>query len=244
MTLCAAARSSAALRAVIEVSAIIFDLDGVLADSSAVVDHAWAEWGNRQGIDAELIRRSIPGKRTRDAIQMLAPHSDFEAEAARIIAREESLVGLCVPIPGARELLSGLPAGRWGVATSGTDTIARSRLAQVGLPVPHVLITAEMVRHGKPDPEVYTRAAAALGVDPGACLVFEDAPSGVGAATAAGAIVVGVLTWAPPGLLNAPYSVKDLRDVRVTAAGERLRVELHERPKLDVRPCPERGYSP
>jgi mannitol-1-/sugar-/sorbitol-6-phosphatase len=122
-----------------------------------------------------------------------------------------------------------LPAGRWGVATSGTDTIARSRLAQVGLPVPHVLITAEMVRHGKPDPEVYTRAAAALGVDPGACLVFEDAPSGVGAATAAGAIVVGVLTWAPPGLLEAPYSVKDLRHVRVTAGGERLRVELQER---------------
>jgi sugar-phosphatase len=175
-----------------------------------------------------LIRQTIPGKRTRDAVALLAPESDFDAESAHIIAREASLVDFVVPIPGAAALLTQLPAGRWGVATSGTYSIARSRLVQAGLPVPGVLISAEMVRRGKPDPEVYARAAAALGVDAGACLVFEDAPSGVAAATAAGATVVGVLTWAERGLLRAPHSVKDLRAVHVTASGRRLRVELHE----------------
>jgi sugar-phosphatase len=171
-------RRYATLNAVLDVSAIIFDLDGVLADSSAVVDHAWIEWGDRHGIDAELIRRTIPGKRTRDAVAVLAPASDLDAESARIIAREASLVDFVVPVPGAHALLAQLPAGRWGVATSGTDAIARSRLMQAGLPVPSVLMSAEMVARGKPDPEVYVRAAAALGVDPAACLVFEDAPSG------------------------------------------------------------------
>jgi sugar-phosphatase len=125
-------------------------------------------------------------------------------------------VDLVVPIPGAKAPLARLPAGRWGVATSGTDSVARSRLAHAGLPVPDVLISAEMVRHGKPDPA--------------ACVVFEDAPSGVAAATAAGAIVVGVLSWAEPGSLDVRYTVKDLRAVEVRANGERLRVELHDPP--------------
>jgi sugar-phosphatase len=222
-----AERRDATLNAVLEVSAIIFDLDGVLADSSAVVDQAWIEWGDRLGLDARLILQTIPGKRTRDAIALLAPGCDVDAEAARIIAREQSLVDLVVPIPGAQELLAQLPPGRWGVATSGIEAIARARLAHAGLPVPEVLISAEMVARGKPDPEVYALAAAALGVDPAACLVFEDAPSGVAAATAAGALVVGVLTWAQPGLLKVPYTVADLRAVRATVLGKLMRVELH-----------------
>jgi beta-phosphoglucomutase-like phosphatase (HAD superfamily) len=96
----------------------------------------------------------------------------------------------------------------WGVATSGTDSVARSRLAHAGLPVRDVLISAEIVRHGKPDPA--------------ACVVFEDAPSGVAAATAAGAIVVGVLSWAEPGSLDVRYTVKDLRAVEVRANGGAL----------------------
>jgi len=222
-----AVRRYATLNAVLEVSAIIFDLDGVLVDSSAVVDQSWVEWGDRLGIDARSILQTIPGKRTRDAIALLAPECDIDAEAARIVAREQSLVDLVVPIPGARELLARLQTGRWGVATSGTGEIARGRLAHAGLPIPEVLISAEMVMHGKPDPEVYERAAAGLGFDPAACLVFEDAPSGVAAATAAGALVVGVLTWAEPGLLKAPYTVSNLRAVRATALAKLLRVELH-----------------
>jgi sugar-phosphatase len=227
MTRRAGRKRYATLNAVFEVSAIIFDLDGVLADSSAVVDAAWIEWGDRHGIDAELILQTIPGKRTRDAVALLAPGSDVAAEAAAIVAREQSLVGLVVPIPGAQELVARMPPGRWAVATSGTDAIARGRLAQAGLPVPEVLISAEKVTRGKPDPEVYERAAAGLGFDPAACLVFEDAPSGVAAATAAGAIVVGVLTWAERGLLKVAYTVSDLRAVRATALGNLLRVELH-----------------
>jgi len=210
----------------LEVAAVIFDLDGVLVDSRAVVDQTWVEWSIRRGLDPELVRRTIPGKRTRDAVVLLAPDADADAEAAQLIGREQSLVKLNVAVAGAAALVAELPVGRWGIATSGTDAIARARLAQAGLPAPAAFITAEMVCRGKPDPEVYQRAAQALGVDPAACVVFEDAPSGVAAAAAAGAIVVGVLTWAQPQLLRAAYAVADLRSVRLVAGGGAIRLAL------------------
>ncbi len=212
----------------LETSAVIFDLDGVLVDSSAVVDQTWIEWSKRHGLDAGMVLRTIPGKRTRDAVLLLAPDSDIDAETARIMAREESLVELAVPIPGAAALLAQLPAGRWGIATSGTNPIARSRLAHAGLDAPEVFITAEMVSRGKPHPEVYTHAARALGFDAAQCVVFEDAPSGVASATAAGSTVVGVLTWAEAALLGAAYAVQDLRAVRPGRRGSTILLGLHD----------------
>ena len=63
-----------------------------------------------------------------------------------------------------------------------------------GLPVPSVLITADDVTHGKPDPEAYLLAAAKLGVRPSRCVVVEDAPPGIKAGQAAGMRVVAVVT--------------------------------------------------
>lgn len=219
-------RMKVTLDVVLSAMAVIFDLDGVLVDSRAVVDQTWSEWALRRGLDAELVHRSIPGTRTRDAVLLLAPESDIDAEAAAIVEREKELVEHVVPVRGARSLLEQLPLGRWGIATSGTGPVARGRLAQAGMPVPDVFITAEMVAAGKPDPEVYRRAASALGVDPAACVVFEDAPSGIAAATAAGSTVVGVLTWAPPGLLKTPYAVQDLSNVCATVGESVIRLAL------------------
>ena len=211
-----------------QVSAVIFDLDGVLVDSRAAVDAAWLEWGSHHGLDPELVLRSFPGMRTRDAIVVLAPETDADVESARIIERELALVDRVRPIPGARALIERLPAGRWGIATSGTAAIARSRLTFAGLPIPDVFITAEMVRRGKPDPEVYQQAAARLGVAAAECVVFEDAPSGVAAAATAGGLVVGVLTWAAPGVLATPYAVQDLRAVRATPRARSIHFDLDE----------------
>lgn len=64
-----------------------------------------------------------------------------------------------------------LPEGTWAVATSGTRRLATSRLAHGRLPLPAVLVTAEDVERGKPDPQPYLRAAEKLGVEPSQCLV-------------------------------------------------------------------------
>ncbi len=204
------------------VDAVIFDLDGVLVDSRSVVDRTWVEWAARHGLEVEMVLRTIPGKRTRDAVALLLPESDADLESARIVAREAGLADQVTAIPGAAALLAALPKDRWGIATSGTETIARGRLRHAGLPSPEVFVTADMVTHGKPHPEVYRRAASALGVEASRCVVFEDAPSGVAAALAAGCLVVGVLTWAERGLLGTEHAVKDLAGVRASVEGQQL----------------------
>ena len=80
---------------------------------------------------------------------------------------------------GAAHLLQLLPSGSWAVATSGTRATATARLHGAGLPEPAVLICAEDVVRGKPDPDVYLAAAARLGVIPSECVVVEDAPAGI-----------------------------------------------------------------
>ncbi len=111
---------------------------------------------------------------------------------------ETSDVGQVVrKLPGARELLSTLGDSGWAVVTSSPRELATVRLGVTGLPLPPVLIAAEDVSAGKPDPEPYLSAAARLGAEPAACTVFEDAPDGIAAARAAGMRVIALATSFP-----------------------------------------------
>ena len=92
---------------------------------------------------------------------------------------------------------------RIAVVTSCTGDLARARLAAAGLEPPAVLVTADRLRRGKPDPEGYLLAARELGADPAGCVVLEDAPAGIEAGRAAGMRVVGVLTTHAPEALSA-----------------------------------------
>ena len=93
---------------------------------------------------------------------------------------------------GRRQLLAALPEDRWAIVTSGSNRLARGRLAYVGLPAPRVLVTAEDVKDGKPAPEPYLMGAERLGVAAEACVVIEDAPAGILAGKRAGMRVIGV----------------------------------------------------
>jgi mannitol-1-/sugar-/sorbitol-6-phosphatase len=112
-------------------------------------------------------------------------------------------------------LLAAAPDDALAIVTSATAGLASARLAAAGLGLPRVAITREHITHGKPAPEGYLAAAAALGVEPAACAVLEDAPPGVAAGRAAGAFVVGVLTTHSPDQLDgADVLVEDLRRLR------------------------------
>lgn len=180
--------------------AILFDLDGTLIDSSAVIERVWRAWAISQGLPVDEVLRASYGLRTLDAVYLLAPDLRVEEEAAKIEANEiRDLEGL-VPMPGARKLLSSLDGIPWGIVTSGSYLLATSRLKKVGLPIPRVLVSADEVDHGKPDPQGYWLAAEKLGVSPGGCVAFEDSPTGVGAALTAGmrVILVGSNTPTEP----------------------------------------------
>src|SRR5438477_4273921 len=183
-------------------SAILFDLDGVLVDSTRAVDREWRLWARRKGLDGDAIMAIAHGVRTVEVIQRVAPHLDAEVEA-RLIEDEEAgdQDGVAV-MAGAAGLLRSIPLGRWGVVTSGSRTVASARLRFCGLPVPEVLVTSDDVTNGKPHPEPYLKGAAGLGVNPAECLVVEDAPAGILSARTAGMKVIGMASTYPVDALG------------------------------------------
>jgi sugar-phosphatase len=176
-------------------TAFLFDLDGVLVDSTAYVEQEWRRWAHAKGLQPEPFLRVCHGRRAVETIRLAAPHLDAEAEVAGLTPYEDdSLSEPPGPLAGAAQLLGLLPEESWAVATSGGRQLAVSRLRRAGLPVPRVLICAEDVTEGKPSPDAYLLAAHQLGVSPAQCIVVEDAPAGVQAAHAAGMSAIGLTT--------------------------------------------------
>ncbi len=197
--------------------AILFDLDGVLVDSTPCVTRVWSSWARQHGLDAERVVHIAHGQRTIETVRKVAPHLDAQLEANRIEHMEvDDTEGLRV-LPGAKELLAKLPPERYTIVTSGTRRLATKRLQVAGLPVPVTMITADDVTRGKPDPEPYLAGARALRFGPKDCVVFEDAPSGIRAALAAGMTAVGVLTtFDAKELAAAGVIIESLRDADAT----------------------------
>jgi len=200
-------------------SAILFDLDGVLVDSTGAVDREWRDWGRRKGVDGDAIMAIAHGVRTVEVIRSVAPHLNAEIEAAAIESHEAGDQTGVVVMPGALELVKSIPEGRWGVVTSGSRLLAANRLLYCGLPVPEVLVTSDDVTHGKPDPEPYLKGAAGLGVAAAECVVIEDAPAGIAAARAAGMRVIGLAsTYKVEKLAQADAVAERLTDLTVKAS--------------------------
>src|SRR5690606_1782193 len=133
----------------------------------------------------DYVIRVAHGRRTLETIRLVAPHLPAEEESARLAAHEALQTEGIYKIPGARELLSSI-SGPWGVVTSGPRPVATLRIRHTALPFPPVLVCADDVRAGKPEPEGYLTAASRLGVNPSDCIVVEDAPPGIEAARQAG----------------------------------------------------------
>jgi mannitol-1-/sugar-/sorbitol-6-phosphatase len=193
------------------VTSYLFDLDGTLVDSRAVVERQWGRLCERLGLDFAAVLAVLHGVRSADVIRAVAPGVDAEAEAAWLDAAEEADSEGLEVVRGARELLASLPVGSWGVVTSGHRKLAQGRLRAVGLPVPEVMVCGDEVTAGKPDPEGYLTGAKRLGAEPAACVVCEDAPAGIQAARAAGMLVIGITTThAASRLTLADVVVDDL----------------------------------
>jgi mannitol-1-/sugar-/sorbitol-6-phosphatase len=201
-----------------ECAAVLFDLDGVLVDSTALVEQQWRRWALGRGLEPEPFLRVCHGRRAVETIRLAAPELDAEAEVRAFVPSDEDTEPIRL-LDGAFRLLGALPDGAWAVATSGPRVVAADRLRQVGLPTPAVLVCAEDVTYGKPSPEAYALAASRLGVPAAECLVFEDAPAGIDAARAAGMTVVGLTTTHPAHQLPADARVPTLAAVHLGRVG-------------------------
>ena len=208
-------------------SAILFDLDGVLIDSTPSVARQWRLWAQENGIDPEKVLAIAHGRRTVEVVRLLAPHLAAESEVRKLERREaDDSEGVTV-MPGAVELVRSIPDGRWGVVTSGTRYLATSRLRLGNLPMPRVLVSADEVEKGKPDPEPFLQGAQLLGVNPAECLVIEDAPAGIRAAHSGGMKVIALPSTYPVSeLQEAEVVVQTLRQIRVDWSGGKLVLEV------------------
>ena len=145
--------------------AVLFDIDGTLVDSTAAVTRTWTTWAAEHGIDADEILRVCHGRRTEDTVGMFLPAEQHAAAVAELEQLELADLDDVRALPGTQSLLPRLPADRWAAVTSGSRALMRTRLTAAGLPIPEVLVSAEAVEAGKPEPEGYLKAAAALGRD-------------------------------------------------------------------------------
>ncbi|ADY66409.1 haloacid dehalogenase-like hydrolase [Agrobacterium tumefaciens] len=174
-----------------EYGAFLFDMDGTLLNSIAVVERVWREWAVDNGIEPEAFLQRIHGMRASEVVRREAvPGLDIQEQADMLLQKEMDDVDGILQIPQAAAFLEKLPAGKWAIVTSAARALAELRLAAAGLTPPPVMICAEDVVNGKPDPEGYRKAAAKLGVAPEDCVVFEDAPAGILAGESMGATVV------------------------------------------------------
>ena len=196
--------------------AVLFDLDGVLIDSTTCITRHWEAWARRHGLDVDDVMQAAHGIRTVETMQLVAPHLDAEKEAERFVAHEIVDTEGVVPIEAASRLLDGLPNDVWAIVTSGSRELAQARLTWAGLPIPDTLVTGDDVRQGKPAPEPYLVGARRLGVAVERCVVVEDAPAGIEAARAAGMRVIGITTThAREELLGCEVTVDRLSALRI-----------------------------
>ena len=174
------------------VSAVLFDLDGVLVESRDATERVWLDWARANGIGEDELRSAMHGVRSVEVVRALRPELDAVAESEAIERRQAEDVAGLRAIPGAAEALRALRDERVAVVTSATRELAAARLGAVGIELPAVVVYAGDVSRGKPDPEGYLTAAERLGVDPAEALVVEDSPPGIEAGRAAGAATVAV----------------------------------------------------
>jgi len=177
-------------------SAVLFDLDGVLIDSTPAVARVWTGWALEHGFDPTEVVQRAHGRPSLTTIREYLPGADLALENQEVERREMADLDGVVALPGARELLNSLPRARWTIVTSGTRPLAEVRIRAAALPTPEHLVTADDITRGKPDPEPYLKAATLLGFRAQDCVVVEDAPAGVMAGRATGAPVIAVRTTA------------------------------------------------
>jgi sugar-phosphatase len=203
--------------------AVLFDLDGTLVDSGAAVRRSWLAWAAENSVTAEQLH-GFHGMPTVQILAELVPAEQVLAAAERLEQLEVSDVDDVVLLPGAARALDDIDPARSAIVTSCTAPLAAARIAAAGVSSPAVVVTASDVEVGKPDPAPYLLAAQRLGVDPGRCLVVEDAVSGLVAARAAGMATLAVTTTYQAAALDAEVVVTDLDAVRFVASADGVQV--------------------
>lgn len=200
--------------------AVLWDLDGTLADTEQAHFSAWKALCREQGRDLDWDQfKPTFGLGNPDILHMLLGAGLDEETIARLSERKEHLFrgetgGEIATMPGARDLVLhlqalGIPQA---IGTSAPLENIAFVLRAIDLEAPFpVRVSRYQVARGKPSPDIFLRAAAGLGMAPERCVVLEDAPAGIQAARAGGMRAVALAaTWHKSALSQADLVVRDL----------------------------------
>ena len=210
-------------------AALLFDMDGVLIDSTPAVERVWSLWAREHGLDPTQVIAHVHGRPSMSTIRHFLPDSNAEMENCDVERREIEDTGGIVLLPGAAELLTSLPKDRWTIATSCTRALAEVRLRAAGLPIPERMVTSTDVSHGKPHPEPFVKAAAKLGFPTSECIVLEDVAAGVCAGKSAGARVIALRTTILDAELchaGADFILDNCADISLVQSSDSLQLRL------------------
>ena len=210
-------------------SALLFDMDGVLIDSTPAVSRVWRRWALEHHFNPEEVVARAHGRPSITTVREYLPYADAVAEN-RLVERAEieDLDGV-IPLPGSRELLLSLPPDRWTIVTSSTRPLAEVRLRAAGLAIPKKLITSSDVVNGKPHPEPYEKAAALLGFPISNCIVVEDVPAGIRAGKSAGGRVIAFTSTCKESDLRtagADWVLRNCADISIVNMEGELKLNL------------------
>ncbi|WEW61640.1 DL-glycerol-3-phosphatase [Emydomyces testavorans] len=212
---------------------LLFDFDGTIVDSTEAIVKHWHRIGLEIGIDPAVILATSHGRRSVDVLKVHAPERANWKYVSLIEGRIPIEYGSdAVEIAGARDILNSLNEieAPWAVVTSGTRALVDGWLNVLKLARPRVLVVAEDVEVGKPDPQCYQLGRSRLGFEGSASmLVIEDAPSGIIAGKAAGFKVLALATTHSLAQLKeagADWIIQDLRSVRLVKNETKVQVEI------------------
>ncbi|MGO4526228.1 HAD-IA family hydrolase [Microvirga sp. 2MCAF35] len=194
----------------------LFDMDGTLIDSNAIIEEIWHRWADRHGLDRQAVLAKAHGRQASETVRLFAPDCiDRDAETAWVNEQAAKKTKGIKAAPGAEDFLAQLRSTEWAIVTSAKRFIAEQWLEAAGLPRPETLIAADDVERSKPDPEGYRLAARRLGCAIDEAIVFEDAEAGLRAGRDAGAKVVGIGTSLHLSHLADAW-IADFRKVRLS----------------------------
>ncbi|MFC9817939.1 HAD-IA family hydrolase [Streptomyces virginiae] len=219
--------------AVLTAKALLLDMDGTIVNSDAVVERCWRDWAVSHGLDPQEALKVVHGRQGYATMAVLLPDRPMEvnlAENAVMLARETADTDGVVPVAGAPAFMAAIDGLPHALVTSADAALATARMTAAALPMPEVRVTAESVGASKPDPEGFLKGAAALGVDPADCIVFEDSAAGIAAGRAAGMRVIGVGHRAAAH--GPTVHVPDLTSLTVTTGPEgSIRITVRSEPQ-------------